>query len=79
METRGLDDASCAVLAHRAPSTVYRWRTNGIDFIDWIGLVTLLALPPTWRPGDIVPSTPEGWSITNPLPGHAALRRPGRK
>ena len=75
MEARGLDDAKCAVLSHRSPSAVLRWRNHGIDFIDWVGLLTLLALPPTWKPGDVVPDPPEGWNITEPFGPDAAGKK----
>lgn len=74
LTARGLDDASVAVLTRRAPTTVYRWRMGGIDYLDWIGLLTLLALPPRWQPGDPVPPLPTGWTV---VPGHAAARLVG--
>lgn len=78
LDARDLSDAKAAVLTHRFPSTIYRWRTKGIDLIDWIGLLTLLAMPPTWRPGDVVPPLPEGWSVSDPFPQAAPKKKAGR-
>lgn len=52
IDGRGLSVEEVAVLVKKSSSTVWRWRRQGIDYLDWIGLLCLLELPPTWKPGD---------------------------
>jgi hypothetical protein len=49
-----------AVMIGRDKGTVTRWegRDGEIDYVSWIGVLTLLGLPPTWKPGDALP---QGW------------------
>ena len=49
-----------AVLIGRDKATVTRWEgTDGeIDYVSWIGVLTLLGLPPEWEPGEPLP---QGW------------------
>lgn len=53
-----------AVIVGRDKATVTRWEgTDGeIDFVSWIGVLTLLGLPSDWEPGD---DLPEGWRPPN--------------
>lgn len=54
MDGRGLNAEEVAVLVKKSSSTVWRWRRQGIDYLDWIGLLTLLELPAAWKPGEPV-------------------------
>jgi hypothetical protein len=46
-----------AALVGRDKATVTRWEgTEGeIDYVSWVGVLTLLGLPADWQPGDEVP------------------------
>lgn len=50
LHSKGMDAVEVAVLAKKSPSTVYGWQRRGIEYLDWIGLLTLLDEEPTWRP-----------------------------
>lgn len=54
-----------AVLIGRDKSTVTRWEgTDGeIDYVSWVGVLTILGLPSTWEPGQPLP---KGWKIPEP-------------
>lgn len=58
MDRLSLRPEDVAVLTRRSQSTVFRWRKRGIDAIEWFGLLSLLGLPSTWRPGDSVERSP---------------------
>jgi hypothetical protein len=68
MDARHTDDAHVAVLVGRHPTTVYRWRKAGIDYVAWVGLLNLLGLPPTWEPGHVAPKLPDDWELGDPIP-----------
>ena len=68
IDARNLTVAEVAVRTHRDPSTVDRWRANGIDYIAWVGLLHLVGLPATWEPGDAVPKLPPGWQPGDAIP-----------
>lgn len=66
LDARALDDAHAAVIVGRSPTTIYRWRKGGIDFIAWIGLLNLIGLPVEWQPGHPVPKLPRDWKPVTP-------------
>lgn len=68
MDARNVDDAMVGVLVKRHPSAVYRWRKQGIDFVVWVGLLSLLGFPANWKPGDPIPKLPDGWKPGDPIP-----------
>lgn len=49
-EEKSLDPMDVAVLAKKHLSTIYRWRSVGIEYLDWVGLLTLLGEKPDWQP-----------------------------
>lgn len=42
-----------AVLIGKDKSAVYRWETpdGTIDYLSWVGMLTVLGLPAEWEPG----------------------------
>ena len=48
--SKGMDAVEIAVLAKKSPSTVYGWQRRGIEYLDWIGLLTLVDEEATWQP-----------------------------
>lgn len=48
--SKGMDATEIAVVAKKSPSTVYGWQRRGIEYLDWIGLLTLLDERSDWRP-----------------------------
>jgi hypothetical protein len=39
-----LDEDQIAVRVHKRSSTIYRWQKLGIEYLDWIGLLTVVGL-----------------------------------
>jgi hypothetical protein len=50
MEARSLDPMAVAVLTKKHLSTIYGWKRKGIEYLDWIGLLTLLEEETSWEP-----------------------------